>query len=158
MVLARVRAGDEVLAAILEVAERPAVLQRQPRHAQLLGLHDALVAEAAADVRRDHSHLLLVQAEEARDADAHDVRRLRRGIEDELVRAVVPHRQRRLAFHRHHRLARKIDAALHHHVGALGSFLEAVVEIQRQEQVVVPFFMDAHLLVKASGVRVDKSG
>ncbi len=56
VMLARVGADHQVLAPILDVTEGPAILERQPRNAQLFGMHDDLVAEAAADIGRDHPH------------------------------------------------------------------------------------------------------
>src|SRR5262249_57209542 len=53
VVLARDRAGDQVLAPVLDVAERPLELEREPGDADFLGLQDAFVAEGAADIGRD---------------------------------------------------------------------------------------------------------
>ena len=66
MMLAGIGADHQVLAPVLDIAERPAIFERQPGDAQLLGLHDELVAEAAADVGRDHAHLALIDPEELR--------------------------------------------------------------------------------------------
>ena len=61
---------------------RPAHDQRQRRH-QRLELDVDLGAEAAAEERHLHAHARLRPAEQARDLDAHEGRRLRRGVDDE---------------------------------------------------------------------------
>ena len=102
--LAGIGADHQMLAPILDIAEGPAILERQPRDTQLFGMHDDLVAEAAAHIGRDHPHLTLIDAEELRQSHADDMRHLGRIVDDQLVAALVPMRQDRLAFHRHHRL------------------------------------------------------
>jgi hypothetical protein len=67
-------------------------------------MHNDLVAEPAANVGRDHPHLTVIDAEELRQSHADDMRHLGRIVDDQLVAALVPMRQDRLAFHRHHRL------------------------------------------------------
>ena len=44
--------ADEILAAVLDVFDRPAELHRRHRHQQLVGIEEQhLLAEAAADIR-----------------------------------------------------------------------------------------------------------
>ena len=61
-----------------------------------------------------------------------------------LLGAVVPVRERAFAVHRVHRLARERDLAPHDHVGLLRLLVEAVVEGEREEDVVGPLFVDAN--------------
>ena len=92
MVLAAVGVGGQVLAPVLEPAQRGADLARSPGERDLLRQQDALVAEAAADVGRDHADLALVDAEALCQARAHDVRLLGRGVNDELAEPGMPAR------------------------------------------------------------------
>ena len=84
MVLAAVGVGGELLAPVLDPAHRAAAAQREPGEADFLGQQDALVAEAAADVGRDHPDLALVEAEAFGEAGADDVRHLRGGVHHQL--------------------------------------------------------------------------
>src|SRR5215831_8979350 len=80
LMLSRVSADHQMLAAVLDIAERPPEFQRQPRHAELFRLQDTFVAERSEEIRRDYAHPPLVDAEKLRQADADDVRDLGRGI------------------------------------------------------------------------------
>ena len=90
MVLAAVGVGGEALAAVLDPPQRDAELARRPGQRHLLGQQDALVAEAAADVGRDHADLALVDAQALGEAGAHDVRLLGGGVHDELAEPRLP--------------------------------------------------------------------
>ena len=144
VMLARIGARHEVLAPVLDIAERPAEFEREPGDAQFFRLQHAFVAEAAAHVGRDHAHLPLFDAEKLRKAGANDVRHLGRGVDHELVAAVVPVGQHRLAFHRHHGLARERDLARDHDRRVLALGRKAAVVVEREEAVVVPFLVDPH--------------
>ena len=61
MVLAAVRVGGEVLAAVLNPAYRMAQADREPAKADLLGQQNPLVPEAAADIGSDHPDLPVVE-------------------------------------------------------------------------------------------------
>src|SRR5690606_28646870 len=89
MVLAAIGAGGEMLAAVLDPAHRMAAAQGDPAEADVLRQEDALVAEAAADIRRDDAHLLLAQAEAFGEPGADDVRHLAAGVEDKLAEPLV---------------------------------------------------------------------
>ncbi len=115
VVLARVGGGDQMLAAILDPAHRAVEMARQPAEADLLGLQQALPAEAAADVGRDHADALLRDAQALRQAVAHDVRHLGRGGEHELVEPVVPLGDCSFSLQGRHALARHAEGALDHH-------------------------------------------
>ena len=66
--------GDEMLAPILDPLHRLAAQAGGERHADLFGVGDQLGAEAAADIRRRHADLVLVQPEDLAD---HPHRRMR---------------------------------------------------------------------------------
>ena len=70
-------------------------------HEHLLARDDALLAEAAADVRRDHPHAVLVEAEDPRHRGADEVRDLRRGVQDDALAAALPLGQAGAALERH---------------------------------------------------------
>jgi len=63
MVLPAVGRRRQVLAPVLEPAQRPADLARRPAEADFLGQENPLVAKAAAHVGRDHAHAGVVEAE-----------------------------------------------------------------------------------------------
>ena len=111
---AAVGAGNQMLATILDPAERRSELPSEPGDAQLFRLQHAFVAEAAAHVGRDHAHAALRDPEMLGDRGADHVRHLRRGMDHELVAARLPVRQHGLAFERVHRLPRHAVAAPHH--------------------------------------------
>src|SRR5207237_4685189 len=67
-VLAAVGIRRELLAPVLEPANWHAELFREPAEAHFFGQQDALVAEAAADVRRDDAYRALVDAEAFRES------------------------------------------------------------------------------------------
>ena len=65
--------GQQVLAPGLDPADRPAEQPRGRRRRQLLAVERDLLAEAAADVRRDHPHAALGDPEPRRQRRAHRV-------------------------------------------------------------------------------------
>ena len=157
MVLARVGAGSEVLAPVLDIAEWLLVGLGEPRDAQLFLLEHALVAEGASHVGRDDSHLGLLQPQALGEDAAYHVWHLGGANHDQLVGAMVPVGQHRLAFHGHHALARQVDPAVHDEVGPGGVFLEIPVRLQCDEYVVAPVLMDeiSRGALGAVGVGVD---
>ena len=113
MVLAAVRARDQMLAAILDPAHRMAAAQGEPCERHLLGQQDALVAEAAAHVGGDDAHLAMIEAQAFRKPGAHDVRHLAGGIEGELFEPGIPPGDHAAALDRRHGLARGANFARH---------------------------------------------
>jgi len=83
--------GEEMLQPVLDPFDRPVQPHRHPRQQHLLGVeHHDLGTEAAADERRDHADLALVEPEHGGEAVADEHRRLG-GIPDRhLVGAAVP--------------------------------------------------------------------
>ncbi len=92
--------GDEAFAARCDPSDRPPQGARRIRDDRLLGVMLALVAEAAADVGRDHAHASLRDAELLGDQAAHMVRDLGRDIKRELVASRIANRQHRARFER----------------------------------------------------------
>ena len=82
--------GGERVAAVLDPLDRAAQAQRGGRGGDLLAPDHALLPEPATHVRNGDAHLLLVQADAAREHGAHLVRDLRVGLHAELLVAVVP--------------------------------------------------------------------
>ncbi len=80
-VVARLVIGDEALGPPGDPAHRPAEPARRPGDHRLFGIVLALVAEAAADIGRDHAQRRLGQAELLRHQAADVMRHLRRRIE-----------------------------------------------------------------------------
>ena len=111
VMLAAIGAGRQMLAPILDPAHRMAATHGEPAEADFFGQQNALVAETAADIRRDHADLALVEAEAAGKSGAHDVRHLAGGINRQLIEAAVPDRDHAATFHRCHALARGADLA-----------------------------------------------
>ena len=75
--VAREAGRDQVAGAVLDPLHRPADQQRGRRRDDVARVDRHLVAEAAADVRRDDLDVLLRQARHEREHRAVDVRRLR---------------------------------------------------------------------------------
>jgi hypothetical protein len=84
------------------------------------------------------------------------MRNLRRGVDDQLVGPVIPVGDDGLAFKRHHRLPRHGHFALDHDGGIARMLLEAVVVVERQEEIVVPILVHARIGRAACRMRVDQ--
>src|SRR6516165_5547571 len=106
MMLAAIGVRAEVFAAVFDPPHRTAEPHRQPAGAYLLGQQDSLVAKAAADIGRYDPDLGVIEAETFGKARAHDVRQLRRRMEDELPEPGMPLRDQPAPFDRRHALAR----------------------------------------------------
>ena len=158
VMLAGVGACGEMLAPILDPAQRPAGAHRRPRHRDLLGLEHALVAEAAAHVGRDDPHVRLIEPEELREPGADEMRHLGGRVHDELSLALVVTGEHRLALQRRHALACGAVLALDNDRGALPDRLDVAVDRGFQEEVVVPFVMHARSVGAAGGEAVGDRG
>ncbi|GJE41207.1 hypothetical protein AEGHOMDF_0369 [Methylobacterium soli] len=146
MVLAAIGVGGEVLAPVLEPAHRVAAAERQPAEADLLGEQDRLVAEAAPDIGRDDADAALLDPQAFREAVAHDVRHLARGVDHELVEAVIEMDDRAAPLDRRHALAAGGDRARDPDRGVEGG-PDVHVDEGFQEDVVPP------MLVHEGGAR-----
>ena len=89
VVVAGERGGRQVLDPVLDPFDRQAGHDRGDRGADVARIGADLVAEAAADVGRDHVDLLLGQACDQRDDGADDVRRLERAVDREVAGDLV---------------------------------------------------------------------
>ena len=65
-------------------------------------------------------------------------------------------REHRLAFHRHHRLARQRDLAPDHHRRAFGLGVEAALVVEREEDVVAPVLVHAGGRLRLRRMRIDQ--
>ena len=158
MMLAGIGAGGEVLAPVLDPAQRPAGAHRRPRDRDLLGLEHALVAEAAAHVGGDHAHVRLVEPQELREPGADEMRHLGGCVHHELSLALVVAGEHRLAFHRHHALAGGAVLALDDDRGAHPDRLDVAVDRGCQEEIVVPLVVHSGCAGPARGEAVGDRG
>ena len=85
VLIALLRGRDEMLAAILDPLHRTPEQDRGKRRDDLFLIKNELRTKAAADVRRNDAHLILVAAEELAQKPHRDVRRLRRAVQREPV-------------------------------------------------------------------------
>ena len=111
VVLAAVGVRRELLAPVLDPAHRTPEPAAEPRERDFLRQQDALVAEAAADIGRDHADRALVDAEGFGEPRAIEVRHLRRAVHQQLIEPAVPFAHHAAAFHRRHVQARRADRA-----------------------------------------------
>ena len=100
--------GEKMLAPVLDPFDRPSQQQARRRQRHLFRIHDELGAEAAADVGRDHAHLVLVEPQQHHQEGAHLVRELRRRPQRQPVLVDVVDRDARRALRSN---ARRRDAA-----------------------------------------------
>ena len=158
VVLAAVGVGGEAFAAVLDPPERRAELARGPGERDLLGQQDALVAEAAADIGRDHADLALVQPQAFGEARAHDVRLLRRGVHDELAEPRLPLGDHAAALERAHGLARGAQLARDGDGGLGLDGLEVDVDGGGEKEVVAPVLVHQRRARLAAGQHVGDDG
>ncbi len=141
MVLAAIGVGGQVLAPVLQPADRVAAAQCEPREGHVLGEQDRLVAEAAADIRRDDADAPLLDPEAFGKAVAHDMRHLAGGVDHELVEAVIEIHHGAAALDRRHALTTRRDGARHLDRRVEGA-LDAHIDQGLQEDVVAPVLVD----------------
>ena len=151
VVLARVGAGDEMFAPVLDPAERRLAGQRQPGDADILGLQQALVAEAAADIGWRDADGRLRNVQHLGEAGTDQVRHLGGGVHDKLRGAMVPPAQQAAALHRMHHLTGAAQGKIDFYRRAGGDRVDAAVERGFQEQVVGPVFVQARGTWGAAG-------
>ena len=87
--VAREAGGDQVLGPVLDPLHRPAEQQRRGGRHDVARVHRHLVAESAADVRREDPDVLLRQARDQREHGADRVRGLGRHVDRHLAGAHV---------------------------------------------------------------------
>ena len=142
VVLAAVGVGGEMLAHVLDPAHRMIELHREPRQRDLLAGEHALVAEAAADVGRDHADVAVLEAEAFGEAGLHRMRELRRRDQREETQARIAIGEHAAAFDRQHAVAGGADLARHLEGGARGGLLDVAVLGEFDEDVVLPVLVD----------------
>ena len=132
--LVTLEARQQALGAVLHPLDGRADDTSGDAHEHLLARHDALLAEAAADVRRDDADAVLVEAEHPRHRGADEVRDLRRGVQDDALAAALPVGEAGAALERHRGQAAggelRLDDQLgvRHHAVELGVVGERDVE------------------------------
>jgi hypothetical protein len=73
ILVALLHGGEKVLAPVLDPFDRPLQQQARRRERHLFRIHHELGAEAAADIRRHHAQLVLVEPEQHHQERAHFV-------------------------------------------------------------------------------------
>ncbi len=120
MMVARMRRSEQVFAAILDPAHRVVARKRQGREDDLLRVEPRLRAEAAADIGGDDADAARLDLKKFGERDAHRVRRLGRGIDDDLVEPMVVKSDDGAAFERQPRLPVHAEFAGHGKRGGAG--------------------------------------
>src|SRR5207244_2606485 len=110
--VARMRGGEEVLAAVLDPAHGPPELAGEEGDQEVLGVDVALDAEAAADVGRHAAHARFRKAQNARGLAPHPMHDLGRGPDDHRICTRIMYANDASAFHRHAAVAVVIEPAL----------------------------------------------
>ena len=77
VLVARMKAGDQILAPVLGPSDHALEFSRQPHQHGIFGGERHFLPEAAADVGRDHAQVRLRHAEQVGDGGAREVRHLR---------------------------------------------------------------------------------
>ncbi len=136
VVIARMRAGDEVLAPCLHPLHRPPEPHREQAQRDVLRIHDALHAEAAAHVGRDDAQLVLGQAERLRQRVTCEMRHLRARPEGQLPLGGVPVGDAAASLHRRRGLTVRSKRSLDDDNGAVhGEIDTTVLEAARHEDI-----------------------
>ena len=76
VLIALLMRGEKILAAVFNPLHRAAQQTRRHRDVDVLGVERALGPEAAADIRRDHAHLVIAQLEHVKHAALQPMRAL----------------------------------------------------------------------------------
>ena len=106
-----------MLVAVLDPAHRVIELERQCRQDDLFRVEPGLGPEAAADIGRDDADAALLDVEDLGQCDAHGMRRLGRGIDNDFVEAIVAIGEHTAAFERRARLPLHAEFSGHRHFG-----------------------------------------
>ena len=142
-VLARMRRCNQMLAAILDPAQRLSELQRQRGDRDLLRIEVVLDPETAADIGRDHPQLRFGQSDRLRQHGANDVRKLGGAVDDELVEPALVMREHAAAFERHAGVPLHAQAFVNGHRRAGADGLQvAGLDPRLRKDVVGPVVMD----------------
>ena len=93
-------ADEKMLAPVLDPFDRTPQHQRGRRDNDLFRIHHELGAEAAADLRRDDAHLVLVKPQQRHQERPHLVGELRRGPQRQTILVHIVDRERAAALDR----------------------------------------------------------
>ena len=124
--VAAVERGREVLAPVLDPGQRAAELPRRPDEEDVFRDQRHLLAEAAADIRRDDAKVALGHAEAIGDAGAEHVRHLGRAGQRHPAGAPVEGGEAAARLERHGVLPARADVDLDHRRGVGDRFGEAL--------------------------------
>ncbi len=138
MVLAAVGVGGQAFAAVLEPPERRIHLAGGPGQRDLFREQDPFVAEAAADIGRDHANLAFVYPQAFGETRAHDVWLLGRRVHHQLAQPRLPLGHHAAALQRAHDLPRGAQFPRHRHRGLGLGGLEVHVDRAGEEEIVAP--------------------
>src|ERR1700687_2411155 len=121
---ARVGRGDQMLAPILDPAQRPIELHRQRRDRQFLRIEIVLRPEPAAHVRGDHPQLAFGDSQTFRQDGPDDMGKLRRAVDHQFVEAPVIMCKNAAAFHRYAGMSSHPQALANLDIGACAHLVE----------------------------------
>ena len=115
--LARLRADEQVLAAVARPLDRSAQPHREQRDERLVGMQQRLLPEAATEVGGDHADPVLRQAEDLAEGGAEQMRRLRAHPHGQLADGRLVAREARARFEAGRRVALGAQLELDREVG-----------------------------------------
>ena len=139
MVVAGVGGGQEMLAAVLDPAHGMIDFERERGDRRLFRRQSRLRAETAAHVGRDDADVALLEPEHLGQPQPDDVRHLGRGVDHELVQAMVAIGQHRAPLERDRDVPVHAIGPAHHDLGGARHLFEvALLEYPLDEQVVPP--------------------
>ncbi len=156
VMVAGMRRGQQMLAAVLDPAHRVIELERQCRQDDLFRVEPGLGPEPAADIGSDDADAALLDVEDLGQCDAHGMRRLGRGVDHDLVEPIVAIGEHAAAFERRARLPLHAKFAGHRHIGRARRGID-VAALQRVLDVEVVAPLLVHRVAAAAHVarRVD---
>ncbi len=130
------------LAAIFEPAHRSVEPPGKPCQRDLLAQQQALVAEAAADIGRDHADGAVGDAETMRETDLHDMRHLGRRHDREVAEPRIPVSEAAAAFDRKHALPGGAELTRHRDRRRARDGVDIGVDAHLQKYVIAPLLVD----------------
>ena len=138
MMLAAIRVACQMFTPVFDPAHRTFEPHRQISKADLFAEQDALVAKSTADIGRDDADHALIDAETFGKTVSDDVRHLRRGIDHDLLRLIVPIGHHAAAFDGRHALPCGAQRSLEFDSRVLCGRLEIDVDECFKENVLRP--------------------
>ena len=100
MMIAGVSAGQQMFVALLDPAHRVIQLKRQRGEYDFLGIEPGLWPKSTTHIGRDDSDTTLLEPENFAERDTYRVRRLRRGINHDLIEPVIAIGENTATLHR----------------------------------------------------------